>query len=546
MEHLRTVLFIALGGICLLIWQAWREDQAQQALNEPVPHAGPPALSEPATGPEPQAHAAASLPAAATPQEPARAGRLIRVRTDLLEAAVDTTGATLAGLDLLTYPVSADRPDEPYRMLARDPDRTFYVQGGLVGEGMPDHRATFQAAADAYTLTAGQDHLEVPLSWEAPDGTVVRKVYTFQRGSYVVDLRYEIQAPAGTAQSARPYTEIVRSPGADAGRSIFNPVSFQGGAIYTQADKFDKFGFDDMGKKPLDRAVTDGWVAQSEHYFVAALMPQDGRRRCHTRALPDNRYAIGCVADTVIVAPGQQVAYANTLYLGPKEHDRLAAAAPGLGLTVDFGMLTVIAQPLFWLLRHIEQLVGNWGLAIILLTALIKLAFYRLSATSYRSMAQLRNVQPRMLELRERYKDDREKLNEKMMELYRNEKVNPLGGCLPIVVQIPVFIALYWVLLESVELRHAPFFGWIQDLSSKDPYFVLPILMGASMVIQQRMTPMSMEPIQQRMMMALPVVFTVFFAFFPAGLVLYWLVNNVLSITQQWYITRRMAASAPA
>jgi YidC/Oxa1 family membrane protein insertase len=543
-EQLRIALFVALGAICVLIWQAWRADQP--VPTPPVPTSEVPVAAESAT---PSANAPGPLPPA--PSAPDAAGAsdagVLEVETDLLQATLSAAGADFETFSLREYAVAVDHPARPYPLLAHVPERTFYVQSGLLGPGLPDHRARYRPAAQRHVLLPGHDTLEVPFIWVGADGTRVRKTYTFHRNSYVVDLRYEVHAGGGAPVRAEPYAELVRAPGPGATRSLLNPVSFQGGAIYTAAEKFDKFGYDDMAKKPLSRVVRDGWVALSEHYFVAALVPPEGtERRCHTRALADERYAIGCVADALGVPAGGTGAYTMSFYLGPKEQQRLGEVAPGLDLTVDYGLLTVIAKPLFWLLRHIEALVGNWGIAIILLTALIKLAFYRLSATSYRSMAQLRRVQPRLLELRERYKDDRAKLNEKMMELYRTEKVNPLGGCLPIVVQIPVFIALYWVLLESVELRHAPFVLWIDDLSSKDPYYVLPVLMGLSMLLQQRMTPMPMEPLQQRVMMVLPLVFTVFFALFPAGLVLYWLVNNVLSILQQWLITRQIERAAPA
>lgn len=545
MEQVRIALYVALAVILVFIWQAWRADQVAQAptvSQEELPRGrtsdAPPMQATPP--------GATELPPAPEAPPGADEGPRVVVETDLLRAVIDTRGADLRELALLTYPVDVDAPEQPYLLLAEQPARTFYTQSGLLGEGMPDHQARYSAPAERYRLEPGQERLEVPLSWRGSDGTVVRKVYTFRRDDYVVDLRYELEAPPGASVSAEPYAELVRVPGADAGRSLFNPVSFQGAAFYTAADRFGKLGYSDMAKKPLASEVEDGWVALTEHYFLAALLPPEGPRRCHTRALRGERYAVGCVAQPLVAQPGEPAVYPTRLFLGPKEHARLKAVAPGLDLTVDFGVLTVLSKPLFWLLTQIERLVGNWGIAIILVTALIKLAFYRLSATSYRSMAHLRRVQPRMLELRERYKDDRAKLNEKMMELYRSEKVNPLGGCLPIVVQIPVFIALYWVLLESVELRHAPFFLWIDDLSSKDPYYVLPVLMGVSMLLQQRMTPTPMEPMQQRIMMALPVVFTVFFALFPAGLVLYWLVNNVLSIAQQWLITRQIERTAPA
>ncbi len=317
---------------------------------------------------------------------------------------------------------------------------------------------------------------------------------------------------------------------------------------YSAADKYRKLSYDDMVKAPLATTLSDGWVGLSEHYFVTAFLLTKGQpHNCYTKALAEDRFLAGCIAGPLAVAPGQSATWQTRLYAGPKAQDSLEGVADGLALTVDYGKLTVIAQPVFWLLSAIHGAIGNWGWAIILVTLLIKLAFYQLSAASYRSMAHMRNVQPKIMAMRERYKDDRQQLNEKMMELYRTEKINPLGGCLPILVQIPVFIALYWVLLESVELRHAPFMLWVRDLSGADPYYVLPVLMGVSMFLQQRMTPMiGMEPMQRRIMLAMPLVFTVFFALFPAGLVLYWFINNVLSITQQWFINRQLERKAAA
>ncbi|MEA2093768.1 MAG: membrane protein insertase YidC, partial [Pseudomonadota bacterium] len=317
--------------------------------------------------------------------------------------------------------------------------------------------------------------------------------------------------------------------------------TYMGGVLYSPEEKYEKISFDDMIDGKLDRKVTDGWVAMIQHYFLAALIPETGEEdRYYTNTLSGARYVIGMISPLQTIAAGESGSFSTRLYAGPKLQDEMARVAPGLELTVDYGVLTVLSQPLFWLLNAIHNLVGNWGWAIILLTILIKLAFYKLSETSYRSMANMRKLAPRMKSLKERYGDDRQKLNQAMMEMYKKEKINPLGGCLPILVQIPVFIALYWVLLESVEMRQAPFMLWLQDLSSPDPYYVLPLLMGATMLIQQKLNPAPLDPIQAKVMMALPVVFTVFFAFFPSGLVLYWVVNNTLSIAQQWVITKRI------
>jgi YidC/Oxa1 family membrane protein insertase len=469
-----------------------------------------------------------------------------------MNVRIDTAGGDITRLDLTAYRAHAGPDAPPYSILDAAPPRLFESQTGLLSADAgraPDHQAPFTAAADSYQLAPGADTLEVPLSWtDAGSGVEVRKVYTFRRGRYDIGLRYEVRNGGSQPWQAQPYTQLMRKKGADAQGSIFMPASFQGAVYYSAADKYRKIGYDDMLKTPLATTLSDGWVGLSEHYFLAAFLLTPGQpQNCYTKALADERFLAGCIAGPLSVAPGETASWETRLYAGPKAQDNLDDVAPGLALTVDYGKLTVLAQPVFWLMRTIHNFVGNWGVAIILVTLLIKLAFYQLSAASYRSMAHMRKVQPKIMALRERYKDDRQQLNEKMMELYRTEKINPLGGCLPIVVQIPVFIALYWVLLESVELRHAPFALWIRDLSGADPYYVLPVLMGVSMFLQQRMTPMiGMEPMQRRIMLAMPLVFTVFFALFPAGLVLYWFVNNVLSITQQWFINRQLERKATA
>jgi YidC/Oxa1 family membrane protein insertase len=356
----------------------------------------------------------------------------------------------------------------------------------------------------------------------------------------LVDIEHVLNNRSMSMWSGRQYRQLQRNQAIEAGQSKFI-YTYMGGVIYSPEEKYEKIKFEDMQKQDLVRTITDGWVAMLQHYFLGALIPDTGSvEHYYTKALDNARYVIGMVAPARTIAAGDSDVFSTRLYLGPKLQDEMKLVAPGLELTVDYGLLTVLAQPLFWLLKAIHKVIGNWGWSIVLLTLLIKLAFYKLSETSYRSMANMRKLAPRLQSLKERFGDDRQKLNQAMMELYKTEKINPLGGCLPIVVQIPVFIALYWMLLESVELRQAPFILWIQDMSSPDPFYVLPLLMGATMLIQQKLNPAPMDPIQAKVMMALPIVFTVFFAFFPSGLVLYWVVNNTLSIAQQWVITRRI------
>ncbi len=550
METVRLVLVTLLLVITFFIYQAWQAQRPQ-----PVP---PPALEQ-GTLPTPAATTNAPAPAApsvtapaVTPTAARPAGAPVTVSTDVMSVEINTAGGDIARLELTDYRAAAGRGAAPYSILDAAPPRFYESQTGLLAADTrlaPDHQALFSAQSNAYQLAPGNDVLEVPLSWaDAGTGIQVRKVYIFRRGRYDIGLRYEIRNTGSQAWQAQPYTQLLRKRGADAARKMFMPVSFQGAVYYSAADRYHKLSYDEMLKSPLATTLNDGWVGLSEHYFVTAFLLTKGQaQQCYTKALAEERFLAGCIAAPLSVAPGQSATWETRLYAGPKAQDSLEDVAEGLALTVDYGKLTVIAQPVFWLLRTVHGLIGNWGVAIILVTLLIKLAFYRLSAASYRSMAHMRKVQPKITAMRERYKDDRQQLNEKMMELYRTEKINPLGGCLPVVVQIPVFIALYWVLLESVELRHAPFILWIHDLSGADPYYVLPVLMGISMFLQQRMTPMvGMEPTQRRVMMAMPLVFTVFFALFPAGLVLYWFINNVLSITQQWFINRQLERKATA
>jgi YidC/Oxa1 family membrane protein insertase len=471
-----------------------------------------------------------------------KTGRPIRIETDLFDLMIDTTGGDLRRADLVEY-AATNEPDSPrFRLLNDELPNLFVMQSGLrAASGVePTHHISYHAEQSHYRMTDTQDSLTIPLVWRSPAGVEVIKRYTFHRGSYVVDVEHVVNNNSGTDWSGRQYRQLQRTQVAETGQSTFI-YTYMGGVIYSPEEKYEKVKFEEMQEQDLDRSVTDGWVAMLQHYFLGALIPERGsEEHFYTKTLSNARYVIGMIAPQRTVAAGESGVFSTRLFIGPKLQDEMKQVAPGLELTVDYGLLTVLAQPLFWLLQAIHKLVGNWGWAIVLVTLLIKLAFYKLSETSYKSMANMRKLAPRLQSLKERYGDDRQKLNQAMMELYKKEKINPLGGCLPILVQIPVFIALYWMLLESVELRQAPFMLWIQDMSAPDPFYILPLLMGATMLIQQKLNPAPMDPIQAKVMMALPVVFTVFFAFFPSGLVLYWVVNNTLSIAQQWVITRRI------
>ena len=537
MDSQRTILFVALSVIILLLWQAWESERRP----------APTTTQSTAVPVAPTAPVVAAAPAAAL-----ESSERIEVSTDLLHAIIDTQGGDLRVLELRKYPVALDTPQQPLRLLDDQGKNLFVAQSGLISAGddpaaprlRPYPKSRYHADAARYTLADGQDAVQVRLTWAGPGGIQVAKLYTFRRNTYVVDLNYEIRNGGREAREIYLYNQWLRRH-VDEGRGLTALPTYTGGVIYTTDKKYEKVKFGDLDNKPLMRDADGGWVAVIQHYFVGAWLPGAQER---VQYFGDRRggdlYAIGYkTLDPVKLAPGGKAAFSTRLYAGPKEQHRLEKAAEGLKLTVDYGWLTFIAAPLFWILEWLHKLIGNWGWSIIALTILIKLAFHPLSVASYRSMAQMRKLQPKLQALKERYGDDRQKYQEAMMEVYKTDKINPLGGCLPILIQIPVFISLYWVLLESVELRQAPWILWLKDLSVKDPYYVLPLLMGASMLVQQLLNPQPVDYMQKKIMYALPVVFTFMFLWFPAGLVLYWVVQNILSIAQQWWINRQIGAT---
>jgi YidC/Oxa1 family membrane protein insertase len=548
MDNQRLFLFVALSFVMLLLWQSWMEDYG--------PPPAPPESSVPATMTDPVPGDVISssddIPSASSEIAPQartlpdagllKTAEYIEVETDLFKIRIDTTGGDLRQADLRDYPATTEPDSPPFRLLNDSLPNLFVIQSGLrASTGTePTHHVVYSPEQSHYRMAESDNELVVPMTWRSPEGIEVIKRYVFHRGSYAIDLQHEVRNHSSEDWHGRQYRQLQRTQVAETGQSTFI-YTYMGGVIYSPEEKYEKIKFDDMVDGDLDRTITDGWAAMLQHYFLGALIPaRDEANRYYTKALSNARYVIGMISPGQTVAAGSSGLYKTQVFIGPKLQDEMKQVAPGLELTVDYGMLTVLAQPVFWLLQKIHGLVGNWGWAIVFVTMLIKLAFYKLSETSYKSMANMRKLAPRLKTLKERYGDDRQKLNAAMMDMYKKEKINPLGGCLPIVVQIPVFISLYWVLLEAVELRQAPFMLWLTDLSAPDPYYVLPLLMGATMLIQQRLNPAPMDPIQAKVMMALPVVFTVFFAFFPSGLVLYWVVNNTLSIAQQWVITRRI------
>jgi YidC/Oxa1 family membrane protein insertase len=455
-------------------------------------------------------------------------------------------GGDLVRLELIQHKATEDK-SQNFVLMETTKNGIYVAQTGLIGEGLPNHKTEFKLAADRYELKSGDEKLEIRLETEEVEGVKVAKLYTFHRGSYQIDVGYEITNRRQTPFSAYAYFQFMRD-GKVPEAGLTNIATFTGPAIYTEVGKFQKVAFADVdkGKAKYVQKANDGWLAMVQHYFVAGWTPQ-GReeREFFVRKVGENLYSAGVILPVTAVAPGQTTRMTVPLYAGPQEQARLKKVAPGFELVVDYGWLTVIAAPIYWLLELIYRLVGNWGWSIILLTVFIKAIFYPLSAASYRSMAKMKAVTPKLMKIKEQFADDRNRMNQEMMELYRKEKINPFGGCLPILVQIPVFIALYWVLLGSVEMRHAPWILWIDDLSAKDPYYVLPILMGVTMVVQTKLNPTPPDPIQAKVMMAMPVLFTFMFLWFPAGLVLYWTINNILSIAQQWYVSRLIEGGKP-
>ncbi|MEE4203242.1 MAG: membrane protein insertase YidC [Halieaceae bacterium] len=487
--------------------------------------------------------------ATATPEPSATEGRYIAVTTDTLELAIDLQGGDIVEAALRQFPDAIDTPDNPYVLLEQNATRTYVAQSGLLGSGefgidKPD-RAQYVTERTAYEMQ--NEPLTVTLAWAGNQsrGLEVYKHFSFRPGNYLVDVRFEVRNNTGDRWQGVPFAQLKRdnTPPPDADQSGFGLQPFLGAALTQPDERFSKYAFDDIADEPFRKPIPGGWIAIIQHYFLSAWVPPADETHQYRMRQTSNGFNIaGFTSPAMVVDAGRSADYTVQLYVGPKDQYRLAEISDHLDLTVDYGWLWWIAQPLFWLLTKIQSVVGNWGVAIILLTVLVKGAFFKLSAASYRSMAKMRKVQPKMQAIREEYANDKQKQSQAMMELYRKEKINPMGGCLPILIQMPVFISLYWVLMESVELRQAPFALWIEDLSVMDPYFVLPILMGASMFFMQKLNPPPPDPMQAKLMQWLPVVFTFFFLWFPAGLVLYWVVNNLLSMTQQYVITRRIEA----
>ena len=552
-ENRRFALLVGAGIILFLLYQAWQKD-FPPATSTPAPAAAAP-VPEAATGDDlPPAAAAPSAPASAgdapAPAVAAapEAARRVHVQTDLFDVQISTQGGDIRRVELLGYAVAKKQPDQNVALLDDQADRWFVIQSGITAAQGPvvSHRDVYRAANDQYLLADGVDQLEVPLEFTDGQGRTVVKTYVFRRGSYVVDLKQQLRNGGAAAVAVNPYVQMWRTPFKVGEDPPFTPT-FMGLGLYEQKEggngyRFRKVSFEDLPDERVDAKQTGGWIALLQHYFLAAIIPPADQGATYLGKPSSTRGFLAQYIGATKEVPAQgQQDFTAQLYIGPKLQQKLGDVAPGLELTIDYGLLTPIAEPLFWLLDWFHKLTKNWGVAIILLTLAVKLALYKLSEAQYRSMAKMKKYAPRIQELKDRYGDDRERLHKAMMELYKKEKFNPLAGCWPLLIQFPVFIALYWVLLESVELRQADFALWLNDLSSPDPYYVMPILFGISMFVQQKLSgTVAMDPMQQRIMNMMPVMLTVFFAFFPVGLVLYWFVSNLIGITQQWWIVRKL------
>lgn len=536
MESQRSFLIIGLALVSFLLWQSWQKDYGPQPV-VPVEQQqtqetsqGVPSFNENGSEDVPSSDSVPAAPPIAAAQS---SNRIIEVKTDTLDLRIDLLGGDVVSADLLKFPVEQGS-DIPYSLL-RSGNGLYVAQSGLIGAQGPDAsssgRPVYNAQSDYYEMTG--DTLVIPLTWKNNQGLSVTKTFTFTKGQYDVNVSYSVENGTGSAATVQPYAQLKQVMEFEDDSNMFMPT-YRGAAFSTEDDRYQKYSFDEIEDDNLRETTKAGWVGMLEHYFVSAWVPsQEQTNTLYSRNLKNQYAVIGVLSPSESVAPGETKTLASTLYMGPKDQESLAKIARGLDLTVDYGILFWISQPLFALLTFLHSLVNNWGVAIILITIVVKGAMYWLTKKQYESMARMRNLAPKMQQLKDRFGDDRQKMSQAMMELYRKEKVNPMGGCLPLLLQMPIFLALYWVLMESVELRHADFVLWITDLSTKDPYFVLPILTGASMYLLQKLQPTTItDPMQQKIMQWMPVAMSVFFLWFPAGLVLYWLVSNVITLVQ--------------
>ena len=541
MDTQRLILFLIFSFSVLMLWESWQAKERPAPAAQTTQAAG---TNQSMPVPTTTTASAGSSGGPIIVAGMAKGARAI-VRTDLFSAVIDADGGDIRDLVLDKYH-ETEHADRPLQLLEDDQAKPYVAQSGMLGAG-PNHKTAYQLAAGVYALQPGMDTVSVPLTYtDVARGVSVTRTYTFHRGSYKMDLTTRVVNSGNQPLNMETYYQLVRDADKPVGEGKFLNT-FTGPAIYTDEQKFQKLQFKKIseGTAEYQKSATSGWVGMVQHHFVAAWLPEPGiKREYYAKDLGGGEYSAGVILFNGNVLPGQEKTTTVSFYAGPQLQKQLEAAAPGLYLTRDYGWLTPLSSPIFWALSKIEKFVGNWGWAIIILTFLIKLALYPLSATSYKSMAQMRKITPRLQKMKEIYGEDRQKLHQAMAELYKKEKINPLGGCLPIVMQIPVFIALYYVLIAAVEMRGAPWIGWIHDLSAPDPYYILPAVMALTSILQVKLNPTPPDPMQAKMMMIMPVVFSVMFMFFPAGLVLYWVTSNILSIAQQWAINKQFDTGA--
>lgn len=541
MGNQRILLYFTLFFIVYMIWAEWQMAYGPQP--EPVVVTQTNTVTGLPNEVIPNADTVTTSNNEVTPGESSVNSQRIKIVTDVLDIDVDTKGGDIRRVVLRNYSVTADAPEEKLVLMNDENINYFVAQSGLVSANKgtaPSHNAIFEYEQSVYRLEEGKDIIEVPLYWQGDNGLHIKKVLTFKRNDYVIDVNYYITAGQQSWHGS-DYMQITRSRPVESNGNAFIHT-YTGGVVYNDEIKYEKYDFDDIAEEDLEYQLVDGWLAMIQHYFLAAWVPEDTKNNLYfSRYDPSkDHYTLGTRTSAVTIEAGQSGDITSRFVVGPKLQNKLETIAPGLDLTVDYGVLTIFAKPLFWLLNFFNDYFNNWGWAIIFLTITVKGVFYKLSEMSYRSMARMRKVAPRIQKMKEQFGDDRQAMSKAMMDMYKREKINPMGGCLPILVQMPVFISLYWVLLESVEMRHAPFALWLTNLTDKDPYFVLPVIMGISMFVQQKLNPAPVDPMQQKIFQIMPFAFTIMFAFFPSGLVLYWVVNNLLSITQQYVITKRI------
>ncbi len=556
MSNNRVLLYFTLFFLIYIIWAQWQMDygpkpepvvasDSNQGMSEKLTAEDIPQAVSSTTQEQRQKQPLGQTIPPVVNQITAYSER-IKVVTDVLEIDIDTKGGDIRRAVLRNYAVTASEPENKLILMNDENINYFVAQSGLVSvnkDTAPSHNAIYRSEKSVYRLAEGEDVIEVPLYWQGSNGVIIKKVLTFKRNDYVIDVNYLITAGEQN-WSGSDYLQLVRSRPVETSENVFIHT-YTGGVVYNDEIKYEKYDFDDIIEANFNSQLKDGWLAMIQHYFLVAWIPDTGKNNLYFSRYNRNKdlYTLGTRTSAITIDAGQTGEITSRLVIGPKLQYQLEEIAPGLDLTVDYGVLTIFAKPLFWLLNAFHDLFANWGWAIIFLTISVKAVFYKLSEMSYRSMARMRKVAPRIQKMKEQFGDDRQAMSKAMMEMYKREKINPMGGCFPILVQMPVFISLYWVLLESVEMRHAPFALWLTNLTDKDPYFVLPALMGISMFIQQKLNPAPVDPMQQKIFQIMPFAFTIMFAFFPSGLVLYWVVNNILSIAQQYVITKRIENS---